>query len=238
MLETLQLDGLVRAWPLLAQGAAVTLTLTVVGAVLGIAGGAILAAMRLYGSPWARRLATWYTDFFRSIPLILTLFWAFFMLPWALRAITGNPHAQVGPVAAALTAFVLAEAAYYGEIVRGGMLAVPNGQRQAALALGLAPWQAFRWVVLPQALRHMLPALVTQTIGLLMDTSLVYVISLNDFLGAASKIAQRDGTLVPVFLFVAVCYLVVCSLGTWVAGRLRAPRRPASAPTPSSIAQP
>jgi glutamate/aspartate transport system permease protein len=222
LLNTLELDGLVRAWPLLAQGAAVTLGLTVVGAVLGIALGCVLAAMKLYGASWMRRLATWYVDFFRSVPLILTLFWAFFMLPWALRAITGDPYFQVGPVYAALTAFVLAEAAYYGEIIRGGILAVPSGQRQAAMALGMTQRQALAVVVMPQALRHMAPALVTQTIGLLMDTSLVYVISLSDFLGAASKIAQRDGTLVPVYLFVAVTYLVVCTSGTWLAQRLRA----------------
>ncbi|MGE0333466.1 MAG: amino acid ABC transporter permease [Ramlibacter sp.] len=221
LLSALQLDGLVRAWPLLAQGAAVTLGLTVTGAVLGIALGCVLAAMKLYGAPWVRRLATWYVDFFRSIPLILTLFWAFFMLPWALRAITGDPYAQVGPVYAALTAFVMAEAAYYGEIIRGGILAVPSGQRQAALALGMTQRQALAGVVMPQALRHMAPALVTQTIGLLMDTSLVYVISLSDFLGAASKIAQRDGTLVPVYLFVAVTYLGVCTAGSWLAQWLR-----------------
>ena len=224
------LDSLLRAWPLLLDGAATTLMLTAVAGVLGIAGGAVLASMRLYGTSWMRRLATAYIDFFRSMPLILTLFWAFFLLPWALRAVTGDPNAQVGPVAAALIAFVLAESAYFGEIIRGGILAVPNGQRQAALALGLTPRQALGSVVLPQAIRHMLPALVTQTVGLLMDTSLVYVISLNDFLGAASKIAQRDGTLVPVYVFVAVTYLVVCTVGTSLAQRLRAPVRAGGLP--------
>lgn len=225
------LAGLARAWPLLLDGAAMTLMLTLVGAALGIAGGAVLAALKLYGPRWVRRIATAYIDFFRSIPLILTLFWAFFLLPWALRLVTGDPNAQVGPVYAALIGLVLAEAAYFGEIIRGGILAVPNGQRQAALALGLTQRQALSSVVLPQATRHMLPALVTQTVGLLMDTSLVYVISLNDFLGAASKIAQRDGTLVPVYLFVALSYLVVCTAGTSLAQRLRgaeaaAARRP------------
>lgn len=221
MLDALNLNGLWRAWPLLMEGAAMTAMLTAIGAVLGIAGGCLLAAMKLYGAPWVQRVATAYVDFFRSIPLILTLFWAFFLLPWVLRAVTGDPYAQVGPVYAAVTAFVLAESAYYGEIIRGGILAVPNGQRQAALAMGMTQRQALTGVVLPQALRHMSPALVTQTIGLLMDTSLVYVISLSDFLGAASKVAQRDGTLVPVYLFVALSYLAVCTAGTWLAQWLR-----------------
>ena len=224
--ESSGLHSLVRAGPLLLDGILMTLMLTAVCGALGIAGGSLLAVMRLYGSRWVRRIATAYVDFFRSMPLILTLFWAFFLLPWVLRLVTGDPNLQVGPVVAAVLAFALAESAYYGEIIRGGILGVPSGQRQAAMALGLSPLQAMVSVVLPQAVRHMMPALITQTIGLLMDTSLVYVISLNDFLGAASKVAQRDGTLVPVYLFVAACFLAVCTAGGWLAARLNARRDP------------
>lgn len=149
--------------------------------------------------------------------MILTIFWAFFLLPWALRAITGRADLDIGPVYAALIAFVMAESAYFCEVIRGGIRAVGPGQLQAAQSLDLTTPQSLRLVVLPQAIRHMMPALVTQTVGLLMDTSLVYVISLNDFLGAASKVAQRDGTLVEVYLFVALCYWVVCNLGVQLA---------------------
>lgn len=221
-MDAADLQGLVRAWPLLLNGLGTTLLLTVVAAVLGIAAGSALALMKTHGGPVSRRLATWYIDFFRSIPLILTLFWAFFLLPWVLRAVTGDPHAQVGPIYAAIIGLVLAEAAYYGEIIRGGILGVAPGQRHAALALGMSPRQALLLIVLPQAARNMLPALITQTIGLFMDTSLVYVLSLNDLLGAASKVAQRDGTLVPVYLLVAAAYLAICTAGGWWAGRLKA----------------
>lgn len=221
MYDSFDLSGLVRAWPYLWDGIQMTVMLTVVSAVLGLLLGIVLALVKMYGRPWAARLATWYVDFFRSIPLILTIFWAFFLLPMAARWLTGKDTLDIGPVYAALIAFVMAEAAYFCEIIRGGIKGVAPGQVQAALSLGMTRTQALRLVVLPQAIRHMTPSLVTQTIGLLMDTSLVYVISLNDFLGAASKVAQRDGTLVEVYLFVALVYLLVCSLGTYVAHLLR-----------------
>ena len=105
--------------------------------------------------------------------------------------------------------FVLFEAAYFAEIMRAGIQSVSRGQMFAAKALGLRYAQTMRYVILPQAVRNMLPVLLTQTIILFQDTSLVYVISGNDFMGAVSKIAQRDGELVLMYSFAAVCYLVV-----------------------------
>ena len=213
-MDTFNWGALNRAWPYLLDGMATTAMLTIVGMVLGILFGTGLAIARLFGPPWLARMARFYTDVFRSIPLILTIFWVYFLVPYALRAITGNPNLDVGPVYAALTAFVLAEAAYFGEIIRGGLGSVPKGQMQAAIALGMGRFTALRLIVLPQAFRNMMPSLINQSIGLLMDTSLVYVISLNDFLGAATKVAQRDGTVVEVYLFVALVYLAICSIGT------------------------
>lgn len=212
-----------RAWPYLLDGMQTTLMLTAVAMVLGLALGATLAMVRLFGPRWLAGLARMYVDTFRSIPLLLTIFWVFFLVPSVLRAITGNPHLDVGPVCAALTAFVLAEAAYYSEIIRGGIGSVRAGQMQAATALGMGKWMALRLVILPQAVRNMMPSLVNQTIGLLMDTSLVYVISLNDFLGAATKVAQRDGTLVEIYIFVALVYLAICSLGSALVALLQQP---------------
>lgn len=94
--------------------------------VLGVLFGTCLAIARLFGPPWLSAFARLYTDTFRSIPLILTIFWVYFLVPYVLRAITGNPNLDVGPVYAALTAFVLAEAAYFGEIIRGGLAGVPE----------------------------------------------------------------------------------------------------------------
>jgi glutamate/aspartate transport system permease protein len=200
---------------------AMTALLVGVGMTLGIAVGVLLALARLYGPRWLAIAAAFYVNLFRSIPLILTIFWFFFLVPFVLRAITGNPYAGVGPIYAALAAFVLAEAAYYCEIIRAGIISVRNGQMHAATALGLSRWQALRYVILPQAVRNMTPSLINQTIALLKDTSLVYVISLNDFLGAATKVAHRDGTLVEMYLFVAAVYLAVCSLGVWLVTKLR-----------------
>lgn len=220
-MNTLNWHALDHAWPYLLDGLYTTALLTGVGLVLGIALGTVLAVTCMYAPAPLARLARWYTDIFRSIPLILTLFWVYFLAPQVLRTLTGNPHLDVGPVHAALTAFVLAEAAYFGEIIRGGLRAVSSEQMQAATALGMGQLTALRLIILPQAIRHMMPSLVNQSIGLLMDTSLVYVISLNDFLGAATKVAQRDGTVVEVYLFVAVCYLVACSAGSALVAWLR-----------------
>ncbi len=213
--------SLVRGWPLILDGMAMTALLVSVGMTLGISVGVLLALARLYGPRWLAVAAAFYVNLFRSIPLILTIFWFFFLVPFVLRAITGNPYAGVGPIYAALAAFVLAEAAYYCEIIRAGILSVRNGQMHAATALGLNRWQALRYVILPQAIRNMTPSLINQTIALLKDTSLVYVISLNDFLGAATKVAHRDGTLVEMYLFVAAVYLAVCSLGVWLVTKLK-----------------
>ncbi|PLC54646.1 amino acid ABC transporter permease [Pollutimonas nitritireducens] len=213
--------SLVRGWPLILDGMAMTALLVSVGMTLGISAGVLLALARLYGPRWLAVAAAFYVNLFRSIPLILTIFWFFFLVPFVLRAITGNPYAGVGPIYAALAAFVLAEAAYYCEIIRAGILSVRNGQMHAATALGLNRWQALRYVILPQAIRNMTPSLINQTIALLKDTSLVYVISLNDFLGAATKVAHRDGTLVEMYLFVAAVYLAVCSLGVWLVTKLK-----------------
>ncbi len=216
--------SLVRAWPYILDGMGTTAFLVIVGMILGILLGMILAIVRLYGPRPLAFMAELYVNLFRAIPLILTIFWFFFLMPFVLRAVTGNPYAGVGAIYAALAAFVMAEAAYYCEIIRAGILSVRAAQMQAATALGLSRGQALRYVILPQAIHNMMPSLVNQTIALLKDTSLVYVISLNDFLGAATKVAERDGTVVEMYLFVAAVYLVLCSLGVWLVNVLKAKR--------------
>ncbi len=109
----------------------------------------------------------------------------------------------------ALVTFTAFEAAYFSEIMRAGIQSLPRGQLAAGYALGLTYWQVMGSVILPQAFRTMLPVLLTQTIILFQDTSLVYVLSLTDFLGAASIVAQRDGRLVEMYLFAAVVYFAI-----------------------------
>jgi len=128
---------------------------------------------------------------------------------------------KVGTFWSALITFTLFQAAYYCEIMRGGIQAIPKGQVYAAQALGMGYWQTMRHIVLPQAFRNMLPVLLTQTIVLFQDVSLVYVLSVPDFVGAASKIAQRDGRLVEMYLFVAVVYFILCCLLSWTVRMLQ-----------------
>jgi len=128
-----------------------------------------------------------------------------------LQSITGAERPpQVGAERTAIITFIMFEAAYFCEIMRAGIQSIPKGQVNSAYALGLNYRQAMWLVVLPQAFRNMIPVLLTQTIILFQDTSLVYVISATDFVGAAAKVAQRDSKLVEMYLFVAVVYFVLC----------------------------
>jgi glutamate/aspartate transport system permease protein len=127
----------------------------------------------------------------------------------------------VGAFASSVITFTLFEAAYYSEIMRAGIQSIPRGQVWAGYALGLDYWQSMRYIVLPQAFRNMLPILLTQTIILFQDTSLVYVLSITDFLGAASKVAQRDGRLVEMYLFAALVYFIMSFSLSYLVKRLQ-----------------
>ena len=130
------------------------------------------------------------------------MLWVYVLMPLFL----GRP---IGPELSAIITFTVFEAAYYSEIMRAGIQSIARGQVWAGYALGLDYWQSMRYIVLPQAFRNMLPILLTQTIILFQDTSLVYVLSITDFLGAASKKAQRDGRLVEMYLFAAIVYFIM-----------------------------
>ena len=179
-------------------------------AVLGLALGTGLALCRLSTSRILSEFSRLYTNLMRAVPLVLVLFWFFLLMPEVLKIMFALDHpVMIGADLTAIITFVLFEAAYFAEIMRAGIQSVSKGQMSAAMALGLRYGQTMRYVVLPQAVRNMLPVLLTQTIILFQDTSLVYVISGNDFMGAVSKIAQRDGQLVLMYSFAAVCYLSV-----------------------------
>jgi len=191
-------------------GMTFTVTLTVLAMVGGIFFGTLLAMMRLSAFRPLALLAGGYVNLMRSIPLVLVIFWFFFLVPyigaWILREDRPIP---VGAFYSALVTFTMFEAAYYCEIMRAGIQSIPRGQVWSGYALGLDYWQSMGYIVLPQAFRNMLPVLLTQTLILFQDTSLVYVISATDFLGAASKIANRDYRLVEMYSFVAVVYFVI-----------------------------
>ena len=208
--------------PYLWKGFQYTVQLTVTAALGGLFFGTLLALARLSPTKWLSTFAGGYVNLMRSIPLVLVIFWFFFLMPeilqWATRA---ERPVQIGAERTAIITFIMFEAAYFCEIMRAGIQSIPKGQVNSAYALGLTYSQAMRLVILPQAFRNMIPILLTQTIILFQDTSLVYVISATDFVGAASKIAQRDGRLIEMYLFVAVVYFVICYTLSFMVKRLQ-----------------
>ena len=197
--------------PYLWKGMQYTLHLTAIAALGGLFFGTLLALARLSPIKPLSMFAAGYVNLMRSIPLVLVIFWFFFLVPVILQVAMGYERPpQVGAERTAIITFIMFEAAYFCEIMRAGIQSIPRGQVHAAQALGLNYSQTMRLVVLPQAFRNMIPVLLTQTIILFQDTSLVYVISATDFVGAAAKIAQRDGRLIEMYLFVAVVYFIIC----------------------------
>jgi glutamate/aspartate transport system permease protein len=195
---------------LFKEGMTFTVTLTLLAMSGGIIFGTLLAMMRLSSFKPISVLAGAYVNLMRSIPLVLVIFWFYFLVPYIGAWITGADRPiQVGAFYSALVTFTMFEAAYYCEIMRAGIQSIPRGQVWSGYALGLNYWQTMGYIVLPQAFRNMIPVLLTQTIILFQDTSLVYVISATDFLGAAAKIANRDYRLVEMYTFAAVVYFVI-----------------------------
>jgi glutamate/aspartate transport system permease protein len=195
---------------LFRDGMTFTLTLTALAMTGGIVFGTLLAMMRLSSVRAISMIGGAYVNLMRSVPLVLVIFWFFFLVPYIGAWITGAGRPiQVGAFLSAVITFTMFEAAYYCEIMRAGIQSIPRGQVWSGYALGLNYWQSMGFIVLPQAFRNMLPVLLTQTIILFQDTSLVYVISATDFLGAAAKVANRDYRLVEMYSFVAVVYFII-----------------------------
>ncbi|CAM2144444.1 MULTISPECIES: glutamate/aspartate ABC transporter permease GltK [Paraburkholderia] len=207
-------SGIPGALPTLWTGAIVTFKITLCAIVVGVLWGTLLALMRLSGVKPLEWFSKGYVTVFRSIPLVMVLLWFFLIVPQVLQNLLGlSPDIDIR-LASAMIAFSLFEAAYYSEIIRAGIQAVPRGQVNASFALGMRYGQAMRFVVLPQAFRAMVPLLLTQAIVLFQDTSLVYVISLADFFRTAANVGDRDGTMVEMVLFAGACYFVICVIAS------------------------
>jgi len=206
---------------LFLDGMTFTLTLTVLSAAGGVVLGTGIALLRLAGGRVLGAVATGCVNLVRALPLVLVIFWFYFLVPYIGQWVTGASRpVAVGAFTSSLLTFTLFEAAYFSEIIRAGIGSVARGQMQAGFALGLTYRQVMGSVILPQVFRTMLPVLLTQTIVLFQDTSLVYVLSITDFLGAASKIAQRDGRLVEMYVFAAIVYFVICFCASQAVKRL------------------
>ncbi len=208
------------ALPGLWDGMQLTLQLLVLGVIGGVVLGTLLAMMRLAHNKLLSGLATAYVNYFRSIPLLLVITWFYFAVPFVLRWITGE-DTPVGAFSSCLVAFVMFEAAYFSEIVRAGIQAVPKGQMSAAQALGMNYAQTMRLIILPQAFRKMTPLLLQQSIILFQDTSLVYTVGLMDFLNAARSRGDIIGQPHEFLIFAGLVYFIISFAASQLVKRLQ-----------------
>lgn len=197
------------------KGLLFSLQLTLIAMIGGIVLGTILALMRLSGRAWLSVPAAAYVNTMRSIPLVMVILWFFLLIPLA----TGRP---MGAEMSAVITFTLFEAAYYSEIMRAGIQSVPRGQVSAGYAIGMNYSQTMRIVVLPQAFRNMLPVLLTQTIILFQDTSLVYAIGAYDMLKGFEIVGKNFNRPVETYLVAALIYFVICFSLSYLVKRLQA----------------
>src|SRR5512134_1151342 len=212
---------IVKNREVLWDGMKLSLQLFAIALAGGIGFGTLLAMARLSSWKILSMPATGFVNLIRSIPFIMAIFWFYFLTPMIVNKLTGQQGEAVGPFTSAIVAFIMVESAYYSEIIRAGIQSIPRGQPWAAYALGMNYWQAMGTVVLPQAFRNMLPIMLTQAIILFQDTSLVYVVGLKDFLGAASKGGQITGRIVELYVFVAVVFFLICFACSWAVRRLQ-----------------
>lgn len=211
-------DVIGRNFLFMMGGLGLTLQLGAIALSGGLLLGVVVGMGRLSHAPWIYYPATAYVHFFRSQPLILVIFWIYFLVP----ILVGRP---LGAYLSAVTAFIVFEAAYLAEIVRGGVKSVRKGQQMAAYASGLSTYQVQRYVVLPQALRNMVPALTTQAVVIVQDTSLGYVIGLREFLRRVNLVDSREVRSVELYVFAAAVYLLLCSGGSFLSRRLELRRK-------------
>ena len=197
------------------KGLAFSVQLTLIALVGGVVLGTVLALMRLSGKPWLVVPAAAYVNTMRSIPLVMVILWFFLLIPLLVGKSLGSEFS-------AIVTFTLFEAAYYSEIMRAGIQSVPKGQVYAGYAVGMTYAQCMQLVVLPQAFRNMLPVLLTQTIILFQDTSLVYAIGAYDLLKGFEVAGKNFNRPVETYLVAAVVYFVICFSLSMVVKRLQA----------------
>ncbi len=190
-----------------------TLRLAVPAIMLGSVLGTLVGLARLSPARWLALPAKIYVELFRGVPLVMVIFWFWFIIP----TLAGK---SLPEYAVALTAFVIFEAAYLAEIVRAGIQSVPRGQVEAATATGRTKYQLMRHVILPQALRNMIPALLTQFIVLLKDTSLASIIGYVDLTKAAQIVNNREIRPFEIYIFIAIIYWLCSYAMSRYAGRL------------------
>ena len=192
-----------------------SIQLTLIAMVGGIALGTVLALMRLSGKKWLVLPAAAYVNTLRSVPLVMVILWFFLLIPLLI----GRP---MGAELSAIITFTVFEAAYYSEIMRAGIQSVPRGQVYAGYAVGMTYAQTMQLVVLPQAFRNMLPVLLTQTIILFQDTSLVYAIGAYDLLKGFEVAGKNFNRPIETYLIATVVYFIICFSLSMAVRRLQA----------------
>jgi glutamate/aspartate transport system permease protein len=197
------------------KGMRFSVTLTLVAMIGGILIGTLLALMRLSNRRWLVLPAAAYVNTMRSVPLVMVILWFFLLIPLLIGR-------SLGSELSATVTFTLFEAAYYSEIMRAGIQSVSRGQVQAGYAMGMNYGQTMQLIVLPQAFRNMLPVLLTQTIILFQDTSLVYAIGAYDLFHGFDLAAKNFGRPVEAYLLAAIVYFVICFSLSMLVRRLQA----------------
>jgi glutamate/aspartate transport system permease protein len=176
-------------------------------AIIAISGGLVLGILvgmaRLSSRPYVYYPATFFVNFLRSLPLILVIFWFYFLVP----ILAGRP---LGDFLSASIAFIVFEATYFAEIIRAGIQSIPKGQMQAAYSTALNYRQMMGYVVVPQAMKNMIPSLLTQSVIIFQDTSLAYVIGLKEFLRSGSIVDAREVRSLEIYAFVGIVYFLIC----------------------------
>jgi glutamate/aspartate transport system permease protein len=214
----MNLDFAFLSWSVVSsfilKGLIFSVQLTLIAMLGGIALGTVLALMRLSGKKWLVLPAAAYVNTLRSIPLVMVILWFFLLIPLLI----GRP---MGAELSAIITFTVFEAAYYSEIMRAGIQSVPRGQVNAGYAVGMTYAQCMKLIVLPQAFRNMLPVLMTQTIILFQDTSLVYAIGAYDLLKGFEIAGKNFNRPVETYLVAAVVYFVICFSLSMVVRRLQ-----------------
>ncbi len=203
----MELDTSFYSWDLIGryvlEGFTFSVQLTVLATLGGVLLGSLLAVMRRSQHQWISLPAAAYVNTMRSVPLVMVILWFFLLMPFLL----GRP---IGAEVSAIVTFIAFEAAFFCEIVRAGIQAIPRGQSQAGLALGMSEAQNLRLVILPQAMRNMLPVLLTQVIVLFQDTSLVYAIGAYDLLKGFDVAGKIVGRPIEAYIGAAVVYFLIC----------------------------
>lgn len=198
--------------PFLLRGLGVSWLLTIISVLVGLVTGTLLALARTAGPPGIRHLAIAYIEIVRAIPQLMVIFWVFFTWP----AISGT---ALSAWSAALISLSMIAASYLAEVIRAGLSSVPGVQVESAYASGLTKAQTFTRIVLPQALRNMLPALIAHIVMMFKITSLVYVIGLIDFFRAIVLVNNRDFAPYALYTTMAVGYFVCCWALSWLVRR-------------------